>query len=214
MIKRTILLIASILLTVSCSEKKEIRVACIGDSITEGASIIWQSKYSYPSQLDSILGPGYSVLNCGRSGANMLKKSELAFWICNEFYNVFAFEPDKIVIKLGTNDSKPQNWNEENFVKDFQGMIDTLRTIPTKPQIYVCLPVPAYNHAWGISDSVIQAGVIPSIEKIAQSNNLIVIDLYKPLSNHVEFFPDSIHPNEAGARVIAEVIAGTISGTR
>jgi alpha-L-fucosidase 2 len=210
MIKRLTYLVAAILVIASCSEKKEIRVACIGDSITEGAGIHWQSKFSYPVQLDSILGPGYSVLNCGRSGANMLKQSDLSYWICNEFYNVFAFEPDVIVIKLGTNDSKPWNWNEENYVKDLQSMLDTLKTIPTKPSIYLCLPAPAYNNAWGIRDSVIRNGVIPSIEKVAQANNLTVIDLYKPLSNHVEFFPDSIHPNEAGARVMAEVIAKAI----
>jgi acyl-CoA thioesterase-1 len=208
--KQLVILLAAILVIASCTEKKEIRVACIGDSITEGAGIHWQSKFSYPVQLDSILGPGYSVLNCGRSGANMLKKSDLSFWICNEFYNVFAFEPDIIIIKLGTNDSKPQNWNEENYVKDFQGMIDTLKTIPTNPKIYLCLPVPAYNHNWGISDSVIVAGVIPSIKKLAQDNKLSVIDLYKPLSNHAGFFPDGIHPDEAGALLMAEVIAKAI----
>jgi acyl-CoA thioesterase I len=210
MIKKIAVSLVVVALSVSCSINKSVKVACIGDSITEGAGIYWQSKFSYPVQLDSILGPEYSVLNCGRSGANMLKKSDLPYWICNEFYNVFAFEPDVIIIKLGTNDSKPQNWNEENYVKDFQSMIDTLKTIPTQPRIYVCLPVPAYNNAWGIRDSVIRAGVIPSIEKVAKANNLTIIDLYKALSNHAEFFPDSIHPNEAGAKVMAEVVAKAI----
>ena len=140
----------------------------------------------------------------------MQKKADLSYWNCNEFYNVFAFEPNIIVIKLGTNDSKPQNWNEENYVRDYQSLIDTLKTISSQPKIYLCLPVPAYNHAWGINDSVIVAGVIPSIQKIAQANNLMVIDLYKAFSNHVEFFPDSIHPNEKGARAMAEVIANEI----
>lgn len=194
----------------SCSKKDEIRIACIGDSITEGAGIHWQSRKSYPVQLDSILSKGYNVLNCGRSGATLLKKSNLPYWVCNEFYNVFAFEPNIIVIKLGTNDSKPFNWNEEAYLTDLQAMVDTLKTIPTRPEIYLCLPAPAFNHAWGISDSVIVAGVIPSIQKVAQNNNLTVIDLYTPLKEHVGFFPDSIHPNEEGARVMAEVVAGKI----
>jgi alpha-L-fucosidase 2 len=209
MIKKIFLFVAVILMA-SCSGKKSVKVACIGDSITEGAGIYWQSKSSYPVQLDSILGPGYSVLNCGRSGANMLKKSDLPYWICNEFYNVFAFEPDVIVIKLGTNDSKPWNWNEDSYARDFQSLIDTLKTISTQPVIYVCLPAPAYNQAWGIRDSVIRAGVIPSIEKVAAINKISVIDLYKPLSNHTEYFPDGIHPNEAGAKVMAEVISGIL----
>ena len=209
--KQLIYVLTLILIVASCTEKQPVKIACIGDSITEGAGIHWQSKSSYPVQLDSILGDGFSVLNCGRSGANMLKKSDLPYWICNEFSNVFVFQPNVIVIKLGTNDSKPQNWNEANYAKDLQSMIDTLNTIPTKPRIYLCLPVPAYNHAWGINDSVIRAGVIPSIQKIAEKNKLTVIDLYKQLSNHVEFFPDSIHPNEAGAKAMAEVIAKIIN---
>lgn len=192
---------------ISCTEKKEIKIACIGDSITEGSKIAIQSKYSYPVQLDSILGDGYSVLNCGRSGATLLKKSNLPYWDCNEFYNVFAFEPDVIVIKLGTNDSKPFNWNEAAYSLDLQSMIDTLNTISTKPKIFLCLPAPAFNHAWGINDSVIQAGVIPTIQKLALTNNLSIIDLNKPLMNHVEVFPDSIHPNEVGAKMMAEIVA-------
>lgn len=210
MIKKIAFLVGALVIIASCSLKKSVKVACIGDSITEGAGIYWQSRSSYPVQLDSILGSGYAVLNCGRSGANMQKQSNLPFWACNEFYNVFAFEPDVIVIKLGTNDSKPQNWNEENYARDFQSMLDTLKTIPTQPKIYVCLPAPAFNHAWGINDSVIRAGVIPSIKKVALANNATVIDLYQPLTSHVEFFPDSIHPNEAGAKAMAEVIAKII----
>ena len=202
MIKRIVFALLIVSLVVSCTQKQPVKIACIGDSITECIEM-----YNYPIQLDSILGPGYNVLNCGRSSATLLKLSETPIWGCTEFYNAFAFEPDIITIKLGTNDSKPENWNEEVFLQDLQAMVDTLRTIPSNPKIYFCLPVPAYNHAWGISDSVIRNGVIPSIQKIALQNNLQVIDLYKPLSNHIEFFPDSIHPNKVGARAIAEIIA-------
>ncbi len=210
MMCKTAFIFIAILLISSCSEKKEVKIACIGDSITEGSGIYYQSRNSYPVQLDSILGAGYSVLNAGRSGATLLKKSNLPYWICNEFSNVFAYQPDVIVIKLGTNDSKPFNWNEEMYVKDLQSMVDTLNSIPTHPKIFLCLPAPAFNNAWGINDSVIVNGVIPSIEKIAKTNNLEVIDLYQPLTEHVAFFPDSIHPNEAGAGIMAEVIAKAI----
>ena len=190
--------------------RREIKIACVGDSITEGATIRWQSKSSYPVRLDSILGKHYTVLNCGRSAATMLKKGDLPYWICNEFSNVFAFQPDIIVIKLGTNDTKPQNWNAENFKNDCQAMLDTFRTIPTKPKIFVCLPVPVYKTMWGINDSTLQKGVIPILQNLAKANNAEIIDLYTPLSNHAEFFPDKIHPNEAGAKLMAEVIAQAI----
>ena len=190
--------------------KKDLKIACVGDSITEGAGVRSQSKSSYPVVLDSLLGRGYTVLNCGRSGATMLKKSDLPYWICNELHNVFAFQPDLIVIKLGTNDSKYHNWNAAAYRNDYQAMIDSFQTMSSKPKIFIALPVPAFGIAWGINDSTITQGVIPILKELAQSNHLPVIDLYEALSPHAAQFPDKIHPNEAGARTIAAAVAAAI----
>ncbi len=204
-----IFLFLSHLIFVSCTTKP-IKVACIGDSITEGSGLINQSKTAYPVILDSILGDNYSVLNCGRSGATMLKDGNLPYWNCKEFYNVFAFNPDIIVIKLGTNDTKPINWNAENFEIDYQAMIDTLTTLQSSPKIYVSLPVPTYRTAWGINDSTLTAGVIPIIKKIATVNKLQIIDLYKPMDKQAGNFPDGIHPDENGTSNIAILVAEEI----
>lgn len=199
------LVIAGIMLS-SCGTK-QIKVACVGDSITEGSGIKLKSKYTYPIMLDNILPENYSVLNCGKSGATMLKASKRPYWSCLEFANVFAFEPDIIIIKLGTNDSKIENWNEENFYADYQTMIDTFKTIPGNPEIFVCSPVPAYNSSWNISDSVIYNGVIPVVKKIADQNKLKLIDLYGPFGGLPQLFSDGIHPNEEGAAFMAKTIA-------
>jgi len=196
-----IFLFLSHLIFVSCTTKP-IKVACIGDSITEGSGLVNQSKTAYPVILDSILGDDYSVLNCGRSGATMLKDGNLPYWNCKEFYI--------IVIKLGTNDTKPKNWNAENFEIDYQAMIDTLTALQSSPKIYVSLPVPAYRTAWGINDSTLTAGVIPIIKKIARVNKLQIIDLYHPMNNQAENFPDGIHPDENGASNMAILVAEEI----
>jgi len=124
-----------------------------------------------------------------------------------EFYDVFAYDPDIIVIKLGTNDTKSQNWNNENFKNDYQALIDTFNTIPNKPKIYLCLPVPVFRTMWGINDSTLTAFVIPTIEETAKNNNLAVIDLYHPMLDEEENFPDFIHPNEAAAKKMANLVA-------
>jgi lysophospholipase L1-like esterase len=198
-----VLILSSIF--VSC--KHETRIACIGDSITEGAGTTFESKSSYPVVLDSLLGKEYKVLNCGRGGATMLKKSDRSIWACKELYNVFAFQPEIVVIGLGTNDSKDFNWNAERYEKDYQAMIDTLNTMPTKPKIYICLPPAAFNHSWGINDSTITAGVIPILEKLQKQNNTGLINLNPQMRGKKEMFPDGIHPNEAGAALIARIIA-------
>ena len=51
-----------------------------------------------------------------------------------------------------------------------------------------------------------KSAVIPVILKVAKDTNLTVIDLYQALSNKPELFPDKIHPNAAGARVMAKTI--------
>ena len=51
------------------------RVACIGASITYGATIPEREKYAYPAQLGALLGVGYEVFNYGVSGCTMLKKA-------------------------------------------------------------------------------------------------------------------------------------------
>jgi acyl-CoA thioesterase I len=194
-----------LLIFTSCSNNT--KVACVGDSITEGYGLTWQSKTAYPVVLDSLLGNNYSVLNLGRSATTLRKKGDFPYWTCKEFYDVFAYNPDLIIIQLGTNDTKTQNWDSAGFAEDYQALIDTFKTISSKPKIYVCLPVPVFKSKWTINDSVMTHGVIPIVENLAAVNNLPVIDLHRQMSGQGENFFDGIHPNEKGARIMAEIIA-------
>jgi len=204
------LLFLSLLIMVGCSDKV-LRIACVGDSITEGYGLAVQSKTSYPVMLDSILGPKYAVLNSGRSATTLQKKGDFPYWICKEFSNVFVYKPNIIIIKLGTNDTKPNNWHADKYEQDYQAMIDTFKTISSKPEIYVCLPVPVFKTKWGINDSTVVHGIIPIIEKLAKKNKLSVIDLNKGMSNEGVNFFDSIHPNEKAVKMMAAIIAEKIS---
>ena len=205
---------------ISCSTK-EIKIAIVGDSITEGYGLSNQSRNAYPVMVDSILGSNYSVLNCGRSSTTVQKSGDVPYWKCSEFYNVFAYKPDIIVIKLGTNDVRPRmdgkprtNWNEVDFSKDYQAMIDTFNTINPKPKIFLCLPTPIYKNIfnWNDGDSSLRASVLPAIKTLAELNNLPLVDLYAKMSNQPENFLDGIHPNENGTRIMAEFIAKSIKG--
>ena len=198
-----------LVLVSSCSQRI-VRIACVGDSITEGYGLVCQSKTAYPVMLDSLLGSNYSVLNSGRSGATLQKEGDFSYWNCKELYNVFAFNPNIIIIKLGTNDAKRNNWKAETFAKDYQALVDTFKTISSKPKIFICLPVPAFKTVWGINDSTITAGVIPAVKTVAKANNVPVIDLYHQMSDQSKNFPDGIHPNEKGAKIMAKIIAREI----
>jgi len=194
----------------SCSSQP-IKVACVGDSITEGYEVGIQSKSAYPVVLNKMLGKDYTVFNFGRSATTMSREGDFPYWVAKEFSNVFATTPDIIVIKLGTNDTKPFNWNVEEYMKSYQAMIDTFHTIVPKPKIFLCYLVPVYETRWGINDSTVISGVIPAIDKIATKNNLPIIDLYKGMQNQARNFPDGIHPNWKGAENMAIIIAKELS---
>ena len=132
-------------------------------------------------------------------------KNDVYRW-CKEF------NPDVVVIKLGTNDSKPQNWKyKDEFMTDAQQMIDELKALPARPYIYLAYPVKAMSSAFDISDSVIVNGVIPMIRRLARKNKLKVIDLHSVFDGHPEWLiSDGIHPNDKGAAVIAEEVKKAI----
>jgi lysophospholipase L1-like esterase len=190
-----------------------IRVACIGDSITYGYSIKNRTKDCYPAQLGRMLGDEWQVRNFGVSGATLLKKGDLPYWDQQAFKDALAFNPNVVIIKLGTNDTKPQNWKYKNeFAIDYADMIDRFAELASKPRIWICMPVPAYGERWGISETIIKNEVIPLINRIARKKNVPVIDLYGPLSNKSELFPDLIHPNAEGANDIAREIYAVLTG--
>lgn len=98
-------------ITVFSAEKSTpIKVACVGDSITFGAGIKNREKDSYPAQLQAMLGSGFKVGNFGISARTLLKKGDRPYWKEQIYRDALAFQPDYVIIKLGTNDIKPKNW--------------------------------------------------------------------------------------------------------
>lgn len=197
--------------TLVAEQTAPIKVACIGDSITFGAGLIDRDENSYPAQLARALGEKWSVKNFGVSTATVLKKGNKPYWSLPQYQAALEFMPDVVVFKLGTNDSKPENWQRKaEYVPDYFELIKSFQKLESKPTIWICYPVPAYSGKWGISDKVIKEEVIPLIDEVAQKADVKIIDLYSALSDKKQLFPDAIHPNEAGAKLIAETIFRTI----
>jgi lysophospholipase L1-like esterase len=182
------------------------RVACIGNSITYGDGIEDRSM-TYPAQLGRLLGEGWEVQNFGVNGATLLKQGDLPYWETDAYREALAYNPDVVIIKLGTNDTKPQNWQyADAYIPDYEALIDSFAGLSARPQIWLALPAPAYAEQWGISPEVIENELIPRIRQVAARKGVPIIDLQMPLSNHPEWFPDDIHPNAEGAGLIAQAI--------
>ena len=206
-----------------------IKVACIGNSITDGHGIDFAPANGYPAQLQKLLGNDYWVKNFGVSGRTMLNKGDLPYMNEIAWKDAVAFKPDVVIIKLGTNDSKPQNWQYgEEFKQDLKQMITTLRpdlAQPAKkgkknkkqviknegPKIILCTPIPALKKSWNIDNDIIINNIIPIQQEVAKEYNLQVIDLHTLFGDGKDtMLDDGIHPNGKGAQKIAQIIADTI----
>ena len=205
-----------------------VKVACIGNSITDGHGIDVATQFGYPALLQQMLGDNYWVKNFGVSARTMLNKGDNPYMNEMAWKDAVAFNPDIVIIKLGTNDSKPQNWQYgAEFKNDLKQMITTLRpdlaqpqkrkgkksknVLPAKPQIILCTPIPAFKSTWNINDSIIANSIIPIQQEVAREYGLQVIDLHTLFADKSDLVQsDGIHPNEKGVKRMAEIIAETL----
>ena len=179
-----------------------IRLACVGDSITAGVGAA-RGK-SYPAQLGQLLGEKWKVGNFGNSGSTLLNNGNKPYQKQGSFSAALKFEPHVVVIMLGTNDTKPVNWKRKaEFVDDYHDLIEKFAELPTKPRIFICyaVPVPGKGN-FGINEAGIQEQR-PMIEDIAAKAKTGLIDMHAALKDHPETLPDRVHPNTAGAGLMA-----------
>lgn len=193
-----------------------IKIACVGNSITEGYGLEKPLVESYPAVLQSLLGDDYEVENFGLSARTLLMKGDLPYMKEQRFKDALEFLPDIVTIKLGTNDSKPHNWqHKDEFKHDLNTLLDSFSALPSSPRIYLCLPIPSENNAWGINDSIISNCIIPIIKEVAEERNISIIDLNTAMRPYYpNEYQDGVHPNKYGARIIAETIYKSITGMK
>jgi acyl-CoA thioesterase-1 len=210
--KKLLLIIILLISLVAIAQADEIRIACIGNSITNESIYPTINQNSFPIQLNILLGSGYNVGNFGCSGRTMLKKGDYSYWKEPAFPAALDFKPNIVIIKLGTNDSKPYNWiYKDEFVQDYDAMIDTFRTLETHPEIYLCLPLKAFSGIYNIRDSVIINDIVPMIKQVAQEKNTPTIDLYTFFSDKGSLLYDGIHPNIDGVWEMAKFIYSALT---
>ncbi|QCR23728.1 GDSL-type esterase/lipase family protein [Pontibacter sp. SGAir0037] len=189
--------------SLSVSAQQKIKVACVGNSITEGYGL---SK-TYPMALQELMGEEYVVNNYGLGGRTLLKKGDHPYWNEEKYQEVLNWNPDIVIIKLGTNDSKPQNWqHEKDFKKDYTEFVKSFQNLPSKPKVYICYPIPVFEDKWGITESIVKEEIIPTLKKVAKKTKAQPIDLYTPFIGKADLTYDGVHPNDEGAALLANEV--------
>lgn len=182
----------------------QIRVACVGDSITISSQ--------YPLDLWDSLGSGYIVGDFGVGGAAVAQSTGMGYLRLEALELAKGFQPDIVIILLGTNDAYTYlTQNSTEFKSDYLTIISEFQALPKKPAIYLVEPIPIYSNYVSLSDDILLHTVIPDIQQIADQTGLKVIDAHTPLQNHPELYQDGIHPTADGAKVLADVIYAGIS---
>lgn len=192
----------------------KIKVACVGNSITAGWHMLKNPETdTYPAQLQQMLGDKYQVFNFGVSGATVLRKGDNPYMQTVAFRKAIISGSDIVLIKLGTNDSRAVNrvLIPEYLKQDYEALIDSFKTLQPAPRIILLLPVPSYlKDTLKHSDKVITQQIIPVIQQLAYEKECEVLDLHSWLTDRQNLFPDSLHPDAKGMRLIAERVYETI----
>jgi lysophospholipase L1-like esterase len=176
-----------------------IRVACIGDSITGGTE--------YTIDLWKLLGPNYFVGNFGIGGATVSFTSYSSYGNLTAIRVAKQFEPNIVIIMLGTNDANiDNNQSDTNFINDYVKILNEFQGLASKPNVWIVKPPPVFNNTYGINATYFSQHIIPNIEQVSNKTNLQTIDVYSSLVNHPDYFIDGVHPNDHGSRVIAKTI--------
>ncbi|MCY1721194.1 GDSL-type esterase/lipase family protein [Prolixibacteraceae bacterium Z1-6] len=196
---------------------KKIKVACVGNSVTQGYLLSNPDRDSYPSQLQKLLGDDYDVQNFGHSGATLLTKGHRPYIEMPEYAGALKFDAEIIVIHLGLNDTDPRNWPNyrDEFLTDYMDLIASFRKDNDNgPKVYICKISPIFNahprFKSGTRDWFWQ--IQQAIEQVAWNSKTGLIDLHESLYSHPELFADALHPNVEGAGIIAQTVYENISG--
>ena len=190
-------------------------ISCVGDSLTFGSGVTGlKMKNSYPAVLKQQLHMRrHHIHNFGEGGMTMVKEAanRSSYWDSIKYKEAMNSHPNIVVIMLGTNDAKPQHWNQINFRKDYIEMILGFQNLKSKPTVYICIPPPVNSlvPVYKIDPNIVN-NILPNmIKEIGSFCNVEVIDNFElfggvKLGHDDAYSVDNCHLNNHGYSMIAE----------
>ena len=193
-------------------EVRKIRIATVGDSITEGVGSTNYLTGSYPAQLQQQLGSAYEVKNFGIGAARLSDADHTRSYIRMRngslYQQSLEYNPDIVIFMLGTNDTYDSRnfMNPESFIARYNWLIDTYKELPTNPKIVMNTVLQRADNS--VSNVRVMHNVVPAQKEVAAERNGFVIDINTPMGEILttEYFPDNLHPNDTGYGIMAGYI--------
>lgn len=206
----------------------EVKIACLGDSITAAANLEGEDgyqQYSYPSRLKELLG-AQEVYNLGIGGSSIGRYWSDAYV---DRYQEIPEDTDIIIVMGGTNDGfcvseKEFGSLEERAQRTFCGDLDELmrglRKAYPDAEIFFATPLPNVLQDYLMSERdylLPQQKFVDVMLRLAGEYDYGVIDLYNSniLDSHdanvvADYIPDGVHGNRDGYQIMAEHFASEL----
>ncbi len=210
------------------SDGDKLRIACIGDSITQGTGVDDKENDSYPAQLQSILGDDYVVGNFGKGSSYVLKadsnfnlnykdRPQLSYKNTEQYSDSFDFEPDVVVIMLGTNDMRHMSSDaaKAEFKETLKELVESYKELESVQKVYLCSNIHVLST--GMAEQLSSGEMGRLVKETAESANCGFIDVcantFDFMSVYMNTTSDKLHPGKEGYAEIAKAVEAGIRGT-
>ena len=197
------------------NEAEPIRIACCGDSITFGTcaedAVIDKYTYKkenqfYPNQMQKLYGTSAVVGNFGYPGSYVGTSHNKYLNSC-VYAALCEFDPDVIVIALGTNNASLMPSGVSSFLTYYRTMLKDMHE--RFPDAKIVMTTALYR--WDNADrtAMVDQYIIPSQKQLAEEFDYVYLydayTEYKPYGT-TTYYKDKLHPNNLGYQKLAEVM--------
>ncbi len=186
------------------TETRKIKIACVGDNITAGTGTQAPESESYPAKLGEMLGNAYEVKNFSEGGKTMLSSLGSAFTLTQAYKQSLEYQPDAVLIMLGTNDLDVilTDENAQNALyNDTVSLIQSYTALESKPVVYLLTPTQRTDDS--ALDTALSDILVPIYKQVAEKTQVGYVDIYSISQDMKNHFPDSIHPDAVASAYIA-----------
>jgi hypothetical protein len=172
-------------------------VVCLGDSVT--------AKYG-PLLRRQLQGTGLYVSTFAAPNLP-LDNSSIGMAI--------AAKPDVVLVGAGTDLAASSTWENarDRFVPTLEATIARLRSAPTHPKVYLCLPPPSALSETHIQTRRLSEEILPLMKQAARETDCPTIDFDAALRDRSDLV-DGLQPNDGGIEMLVDTVADALSNSR
>lgn len=190
------------------------RIACIGDSITAGATATDRNLYSYPAYLGRMYWQEGVVYQYGISSKTMRDDLADSYMKTSEWTSCLANTEkyDAVLIMLGTNDSnRDQQWttaDDDAFKSSCRTLCSKLKQhSPNAELVIMNCPVSYRTTNFGsLQVRNLQAIMVNALKQDGYKIHLYDMYNYSRVEMGQAMFPDDLHPTNRGYAKMAYAI--------